>query len=290
MRSRTNFFKRAVILTALSISPLGVNAIVKKSAFNDAIEKVQSLLLNKKRVEAIKFLIEIKPTKAAEKKEWAEVSQDVATRFLTDKGQRSFELGQSQIPAQGANALKHLNEAKALEEGNYEVEVAIARVHLIQDDCKSAKTVLGALNPEMAMASEIQELLLQVVWCLDDQTEAEVIARKKGSDVKIPQVLMRTNQAWLKWKLKEPDRALSLLREAVTQDPQNPAILYWLWRVEKDQDLDAEPVAQVFVKRCRARDADIRRRTFSMVEFCLRLTEVEAYLKGKGADTQDGNS
>ena len=281
---------RAVILTALSIFGDVGAADPRPAAFKEPIEKVQSLLLNRKRIEALNRLTEIKPLKAAEKKEWAELAFDVATRFLTDKGQRSFELGQSQIPGQGASAIKHLMEAKALEEGNYQIEVAIARVHIAQEDCAAAKATLEALNSEVAMAAEIHELLLQSAWCLEDQLMADNLIRKKTVDTKLSLALIRTHQAWVKWRQKEPERALALLKEAISQDPRNPAVLYWLWRVEKDQELEAEAVAQVFVKRCRGRDADIRRRTFSMVEFCLRLMEVEAYLKGKGADTQDGNS
>jgi hypothetical protein len=149
--------------------------------------------------------------------------------------------------------------------------------------------MLEPLLPELAMGAEIQELMLQAAWCLEDQTLADAITRKKLNDVKLSPALVKANQGWAKWKLKEPDKALSFLKEAIAAEPRNPAVLYWLWRIQKEQDLNGEPAAQAFANRCRAREADIRRRTFSMVEFCLRLAEVEAYLKGKGAETQDAN-
>lgn len=291
MPFRQSIMKRAVLTTALFIFSASGNSSAKPNAAYAAIEKAQSLLLHRKRQEALTALADIKnsPLTPGEKKELAEFAQEAATRFLTDKGQRSFELGQSQIPFQAANALKHLKEAQALEDGNYQIEVALARVNLIQEECTAAKTILEPLFPELAMGAEIQELLLQVAWCLEDQTLAEAVTRKKSNEVKLSPALVKANQGWMKWKLKEPEKALNFLKEAVAAEPRNPAVLYWLWRIQKDQDLSGEPAAQAFANRCRAREADIRRRTFTMVEFCLRLAEVEAYLKGKGAETQDAN-
>lgn len=266
-------------------------ATAKPTPFTAAMEKAQNLLFHRKRQEAIKVLVNLREGHLAgpEKREFAELSQEVATRFLTDKGQRSFELGQSQIPLQAASALKHLKEAQALEEGNYQIEVAMARIHLIQEDCATAKTILEPLHAELAMGQEILELLLQAAWCLEDQALADSTVRRRGPEAKLSAALIKANQGWAKWKQKEPERALSLLKDAVGAEAQNPATLYWLWKIQKERDLNAESAAQAFTNRCQAREVDIRRRTFSMVEFCLRLAEVEAYLKGKGAETADGN-
>lgn len=262
------------------------------ASVHETIGKAQQLLLTRQRQQAIKSLNHLRLSgtlTAAEKKEVAEALRDAGERFLTDKGQRSFELGQSQLPGQGATALKHLKEAQNLEHGNYAIEIALARTHLVLEDCTAAKAALDPLEPEVAFGSEILELELTVTWCLNEESQAEAIGRKKGAEIKLSPALLKANQAWVKWRQKDLEKSHGLLKEAIGLDSQNPAVLYWLWRVTKELERNAEPVAEAYVKRCRGRDADIRRRTFSMVEFCLRLPEVEAYLKGKGSESLDGS-
>jgi hypothetical protein len=294
MLIRSNKCTKAVYFwTAFCVFSAGVFVQAKSQSVEESLAKAQGLLVSRQRREALKELTQSKDLiglKPAAKKEITEAIREAAVRFLTDKGQRSFELGQSQIPLQAANSLKHLREAQKLEDGNYQVELAVARVHIVRDDCAAAKVLLGQLDPEVALATEIVELQLITAWCLEDDVQAESLIRKKPVDAKIATGLVRTNQAWLKWRQKDPEKALGLAKEAISLDAQNPATLYWFWRIQKENDLNASAVAQAFVKRCQGREVDIRRRSFSMVEFCLRLPEVEAYLKGQGADSQDGNS
>ncbi|MGE0762909.1 MAG: tetratricopeptide repeat protein [Bdellovibrionales bacterium] len=262
----------------------------KAPDFKDVLAQAQELLLNKKRNEALQKLQQLRAQnslKPTEREELNEATKEIATRFLTDKGQRSYELGLSRLPAQAATALTHLRAAELLEDGNAQIQEAVVRALLANEDCKTAAKEAAVLQSLSAVFSQLQELQMQIAWCLDDAAEVESLLKRKAAENRLTPHLQKLAAAWLKWRQKDPERAVTLLREVVATDPKNPAALYWLWRVQKEQDLDAQAAAAAFTKRCRLYEVEFRRRTSPMIEMCLHFNEVEAYLKAKGAEGAD---
>jgi hypothetical protein len=266
----------------------------KVSTTKEAVARAQELFLHKNRQAALKILLQARqtnaPSKGPERDELNEAFKDAATRFLTDKGQRSFELGISQLPAHSSSALTHLREAEATEDGNAQVQEAIVRSQIAAEDCKGAAKTLQELKDFAIALPQIPELELQVGWCTEDLSGVELLIKRKAPETKLTVSLSKVANAWVKWRQSEPEKALSLLREVVATDSRNPAVLYWLWKIEAAQDQDAQAAAAAFAKRCRNHEAEFRRRSSSMIEMCLHITEVEAYLKSKGAENPDESS
>lgn len=284
----------ALIWAALSVfTPVDIATAVtsaKNSGGKIAMARAQELFLNKNRQGAVKILLDARPSttiKTTDREELNEAIKETATRFLTDKGQRSFELGISELPLQSQMALTHFREAQTLEDGNTQISEAIVRGLLAADDCKGAQKEMATLLPYNAIFAQIIELEVQLAWCLEDVAEVEALTKRKPLDQKLNSNVLKVASAWLKWRQNENDKAMVLLREAVAADSKNPAVLYWLWKIEKDQDLDAQAAATAFAKRCRNSEAAFRRRSSPMIEMCLHLSEVEAYLKAKGAESAD---
>ncbi len=259
------------------------------------LERAQDLFVHKRRKEALRLLLDSKSLlsgKAAEREAVRDGIVDVATRFLTDKGQKAFELGQSQLPAQAGLALASLREAESLEDGNLQVGLAMIRAHLVSDDCRAAKKVLDAHAELIPYLMELQEVEIQLAWCLEDSSTAEIVGRRKLSEQKLSSANLKINSAWLKWNKSDLDKAAQLAKEAVQMEPQNPAVLYWLWKIQKERDMVEESIApaQALVQTCRAKEPNVRRRSGTMIEMCLRSSEVEAYLKAKGVESNEGSS
>ncbi len=285
-------FVRAIFIVkiALFIS-VTVPANAKQNAFKAQLLRAQETFLGKDRTGAIKILQQIRTTglKPEERDELNETLKDVATRFLTDKGQRGYELGISQLPGQAASALNHLREVESVESGNLRIQIAILRAHLAGDDCRSAARMVPMLSSLFWVFPKLNELEMQLAWCLEKSDDIQELLKRKTNETKLSPALQKTASAWLKWRDKENDKALALLREAAMAEPANPAILYWLWRVEKDQGADAQAAATAFSKRCRNYEAEYRRHSGSMIEMCLHRSEVEAYLKAKGTESSDAD-
>ena len=256
----------------------------------EAIARAQELFLNKNRQAAVKVLLQARTAggmKATEREELNESLKESATRFLTDKGQRSFELGISELPMQATIALTHFREAQTFEDGNVQIKEALVRGLMAAEDCKSARKEMEQLAPLASALPQLVELELEVAWCLDDVTEVENLIKRKASEQKPSPQLLKLATAWLKWRQNEAERSILLLREVIAVESKNPAALYWLWVIQKEQNLDAQAAATAFSKRCRNHEVEFRRRSSPMIEMCLHLNEVEAYLKTKGAENAD---
>lgn len=299
---RSNKFRyRQRILRA---TPIGVALLLLVSAAwaetkvkepsSNVLARAQDLFVHKRRKEALRLLLDAKALvsgKATEKEAIKEGIIDVATRFLTDKGQKAFELGQSQLPAQASLALASLREAEGQEDGNLQIGLAIIRTYLVNDDCRAAKKVFDAFIELVPFSTELQEVELQLAWCLEDLTLCEGAGRRKTAEQKLSATNLKVNSAFLKWNKGELEKAAQTAKEAVALEPQNPAALYWLWKIQKDRELLEEtmPPAQAFVQTCRAKEPNVRRRSGTMIEMCLRSSEVEAYLKSKGVENNEGS-
>lgn len=293
-RRSISIYGAASFLVALLISDVGAWAADKAQPPSQVVRRAQDLALHHRRKEALKLLEEnllLALAKTSERESLRETLADLANRFISDKGQRGFELGQSLLPAQPAQALHHFQEAEKLEDGNLQVALGMVRAHLAADDCRAAEASLEGLEHLYSVSAALQELAIEVAWCREDQSKVEALIKVAPGDQRLSAATIKTANAWIKWMSSDAVKAASLIREAVAADPQNPAALYWLWRVEKDTDRDPDevtvPAAQAFLQRCRGKEREIRRRQAALIEMCLRVAEVEAYLKTR--PTENGN-
>jgi hypothetical protein len=277
--------KKAVSIGAAFFISIAAHA----ATVSDEIAKSHELLLNKDRIKAIENLrryrsLQGQNLKANEKTELNEALVEISTRFLSDKGQRLYELGLSKLPSQPAEAISTLKLAEKEENGNIQIALSLARAQFIAEDCQAAKKTLIPLLEGAALTGETHELLLLVYFCLDDAEAIEALLKKKTNEFRMPPLELKLAQGWLRRRAKEYERARSFLREAHQIDGQNPAVLYWTWRIEKDLSLDTQPAGDSYVTRCRGKEADVRRHLAPMIEGCLKLSEVEADLKQRASE------
>lgn len=293
---RTQFLQilKAAVTTVAFLFSAAVFGAPKQTSTPQVVHRAQDLAIHHRRTEAIKLLTDALASpsiKSSERESLREALADLAERFITDKGQRSFELGQSLLPAQPAQALHHFGEAAKVEDGNLQVSIAIVRAQLISEDCRGAIATLAPLAPLRMASTVMQELELEAYWCREDQAKVEEISKLTGFEQRLSNANLKVAGAWLKWVAGDSVKAAVQLREALTMDTQNAGALYWLWKIEKDSDKEGEigqAAAEAYLKRCRGRDTDIRRRQGSLIEMCLKISEVENFLKAKAAESGSG--
>lgn len=253
----------------------------KKQNDTSPFLQAQDLLLKKKRQLAVKLLLKAQPpmSRPKDREVWLETLTDISTRFLTDQGLKSYELGTSQVPRNLKIAENHFHEAESVEDENLDVQLALARVQLMSEECQKSKLILLNIKALSMIRLQINELLLQVDLCLKDEPSVETFLKRKMMDSKLESITNKVAQGWLKLQAKDFLKAQSHLKEALNSEPSHVGALYWLYVTQRELDNEEFSAAEAFQRNCRNFEEDIRRRNRPMIEYCLHLPEVEAYLK-----------
>ncbi len=279
-------FRASAFAFALSLSLSAAFAGEKNHPENIAISSAQELFLKKKRQLALRLLLKSPPQLSQSKMRegWQSVAQDMATRFFTDQGQKSYELGVSQLPRNLRTAEAHFKEAKEIEDGNLDVDLGLLRAQIMSEECQNAKITLLAVKPLILIAPQISDYEVQIAICLKDEALIEVFLKRKIVDAKIDSPLNRLATGWLKLQAKDLIRAQTAFKDLIGLEPTNPAALYWLFVTQRELEANAVAAAEAFSKNCRNFEEDIRRRKRPLIEYCLHLPEIEAYLKSNKSE------
>lgn len=275
--------RAALICAALFFSG---RSFSKEQNSTEVIEAAQQLLLAKKRQEALQNLVKFKQQKIRSTKEIKALNGaivEIAERFLTERGQKLFELGISHIPAQPKEALESLTAAKKIEEGNSLIAISLGKAYLILERCAEARQEWESVEDLSGSIDAVHELAIHLGWCgKDEKFISEYISKRPNLSPTITKVA----QGWLKQKEKNTISAIALFQEAVHLNTKNVAGWYWLWQAKTTAKETAEEPTAQFIKNCRLS----RRNGFSQLifsEFCFHLVEIEAYQKTLTSQGED---
>ena len=280
--------KRAVLLrVALSLLSFSASA---KTGVTQTIEQAQAMLVQNHRIEALNHLstaLAASGLLPADRRRLLEVQEQIATRFVTDAGQKVFELAQTQLFANPQQALRRLKEAEALEPGNLAIGLATVRAHLLREACDDAQKAIDDLQVLKITNNSVAELTLSALNCSEKYDELAKVLTRFSVSLKGSAALIKLTQARSQLKNGETQKALDLLREGLVLDTQFPLNLYWFWKVSQKLGEEADGRAEEYVRLCKSPTPQLRRKYLNSPEICLRITEVEAYLKTRPAETSE---
>jgi predicted Zn-dependent protease len=244
-----------------------------------AIEKAQGLALKKNRREAAQILrneITNLPANSKNRPKLIEALAQITTIFLTDKGQRTFETGQSIMFDNPDLAMGRFNEALAMEDGNISVLQNIARLQMTKLDCEGARSTIDnarAINPYFA---ELALLEARDLLCLKDY---EVFREKMkalpapltGWDASFSQYLLA--QDFLEQNMYK--KALELLTKVSEEQGKFPEVYYYLWKAGAGLNRDTEAWKLRYASLCKSIGPKEKKQFAQEPRLCVNLKEVE---------------
>ncbi|HEX7674406.1 MAG TPA: hypothetical protein VF412_09550 [Bdellovibrio sp.] len=271
----------AVLAVALSLPQTSFSQN-KSETYKDIIEKAYNLSLQKDRQQALNILItalqkENRPQAVAELRK---AVNDVATVFISDKAQQTYEAGISLRKTDPVQAMGKLNEAVRIEADNLSIIVELARVMIAKGDCSGALDLLSKqakllpYNEELKLSSA-QALLCQSSWVeygkLYDSTEV------KKSPLQKFWLALEVERYF---KIKNFTKSQEILSIVKKTDGKYPEVSYWGWKLANTAKKTDPEDAQKYVMTCKNISANQYRQYMIDPMLCRHLTEVEADLKG----------
>ena len=247
-----------------------------------AIIKAQKLFLENNRSQATLTLREAmqkeKPGTPTYR-ELAEMLKDLSSRFLTDRGQKLFELGETLSLQNPKGAADRYLEALSVEDKNTQILFALSLALLAQQKCGEAEKTLTDATFENPGFWEAQLLLAPTLLCLE-----------KGGDFSAQLVRMEKVETMPKWWIKyfraryllseeQPLAARALLESIRTEEKSFPESYFQLWTIEKDSQPPPMLMAQKYVGLCKNLSPKTRAQFKFEPNLCREAEKVDVWLK-----------
>ena len=245
------------------------------------IKKAQGLLLENDRESAVRTVLAALARNAGGATGLGELKRELFTvteMFVSEKGQRTFELGRSLAAQDLKTAKGKFLEALSLEKDNLSIIRELARVHLAQGECQSVYELSrqGLLyNP---YNSEIFLLRLQAKACLGTLEDVEAELSNPYVDMVglEPYIgLVRAQAALTKNAYSE---AIEELNKAKAKSPSFPEIYFWMGKAQQLIEKSPREAFTHYVTLCREKVPSSLTRSMEP-RLCRQVAEIEKTLE-----------
>jgi len=249
-----------------------------------AIEQAQGLALKKDRQAALKVLnkaIEAAAPPLKGRAKLIETELSIGKVFVTDKGQRLYESGQSAMFDNPDSALTQYKEALTLEDNNILLLDSVAQVQLAKQDCTGAASTLHDTRLYYPYAAEPALLELRTMICLKNfeglrEKIRQLPALEKGTEYMVQYF---TAQDFLNQKMSR--KASDILTRVSEEEPKFPETYYYLVKAGLELGKDVETTAQKYISLCKGVTMRERKKYSLEPTICGNTKEVEDVLAKK---------
>lgn len=216
------------IVCAVVISSRGF--AIEEKAYIQLAERVEELLLDKNRTraaEVIKSEIDNKSS-TVDRKKAIKLLANTAELFLTEQGQKSFELGESifysrKDDAMVSQAIDKYKEAATSEVGNALVFLSLARAELTIGHCQDAQGYLDKVLEANPFAEGLEPLTVRVHRC------QKAMPEKDQKILQAKPIRLEFVDPLISFYLESEDHKsfLEVVEAAKKLDSQYPTTYYW---------------------------------------------------------------
>lgn len=253
-----------------------------------AIEQAQNLALKKNRKDACATLVHAlaqtpPPGKAARAK-LSEALANISKVFFTDKGQRAYEAGQSQMFENPDMAMTQFHDALAVEDDNLAILNSVTKIQLAKGDCDAAATTIAqarALNP---FAGEPAVLELRALLCQNSFEQLREKARALPPLEKWEEQYAQYLLAQDALQNGSSKKALDTLIKISEEQPQFPETYVYLAKAGSELNRENEAYLQKYISLCKAVTPKERKRFSLEPRLCARMKEAQDELAKKSTD------
>lgn len=247
-----------------------------------AISKAQKLFLENKRTLATQVLREAmlkeKPGTTAYK-ELAETLREISMRFLTDRGQKLFELGETLAQQNPKGAADRYREALLVEDNNTQALFALSLVLLAQQKCGEAEKSLNEAVVENPGYWEAQLLLAPTLLCLEKEQEFSLQLARLEKVESVPKWWTKYFRARFLLNTEQALAARALFETVRSEEKAFPESYFWLWSAEKDVPPPPRTLAQKYVSICKNLTSKARAQFKFEPNLCRDTEKVDVWLK-----------
>ncbi len=283
-------FAQSLVIILTCASVLTAKSDTLHETYKDLILKAQNLSLQKDRLQATKILVRaLTREKGASRKELIQVLKELSEVFYTDKGQQTFELGQSVKDSSLPSALDSYAEALALEPNNTSALKALARGNLALAQCDRSLdyTTQGLqINP---FDDELILLKAQGGICSNKAEYSKLIQELgdlKKSNLKLHADFLKAKALILEGKLPAAEAQLDKI---LGQDTRFPETYYYLALLKQKQGRDAQEPLRRYVVLCSELGTEGRRKYAVEPRLCLDKAKAEVELEKLKVQTQEAS-
>ncbi len=247
-----------------------------------AITKAQKFFLENNRSQATLTLREAMQKEkqgAPAYRELADALRELSARFLTDRGQKLFELGETLSLQNPKGAADRYREALSVEDKNAQILLALSVALLAQQKCGDAEKTLADAISENPGFWEAQLLMAPTLLCLEKGTEFSTqLARMEKMDG-IPKWWVKYFRARYLLSEEQPLAARALLENVRSEEKSFPESYYLLWSSEKESLPPPMLMAQKYVSICKNLSTKMRAQFKYEPNLCRESEKVDVWLK-----------
>lgn len=254
----------------------------KTETYKDIIDKSLALVSQGERSQALlllKSIVKKEADKGSSSKEITQALDEVATVFLTEKGQQNFETAQSLFWTDLTLAISKLQETAGLEPDHLLVQLMLARAYIANNDCRKAKAFVLKTKDINEFDERVDLLNAQVLLCggqfEDYLAERQKIDAKKSKYLSMWKIL----EAEYEFKSNRFDRARDILNPLLSEKKINPEIYYWMYKTSAEDKAEKNKFSQKYVASCKGMTARQKRELVEDPWLCRHTSEVEVEIK-----------
>lgn len=249
-------------------------AISSALAAPKAITSARELLLKKDRVGASQILVEaFGKASGPGKVEIARELERLTSVFLTEQGQKNFELAESMLYEAQSGAEAKYEEALVLEPGNVQVLMGLVRAKMTAGDCAGAEESLNEVEKINPILPEKKIFRYKTALCLKKPLVGVENDPAFKGDLKVALKLVQIENLFNIQKIKE---ALAHLKEI--QSNPLPEVSYWQYKLHENEPALGSEAAQKYADACKSISPSMRRQFKLEPRLCKKTEEVEEYI------------
>lgn len=255
--------------------------IPKANSGIPAIKESREYILNKERTKAAERLLRAiefeKPDLSSRELILQELSR-VSSLFLTNDGQKNFELAESiRLSGQTGYQAKY-DEALLTEDNNLQILIGQALGLIAAKNCKEARTAIDRGEKVNPYSEEIKILKMKTSLCVGgveiptEQISAiEAVTRSRAIALSI--------LAQYYFQEKKYDLALIKAREAMNAETTLPTGYYYAWKVLSQNLNEGLDEAQSFLNLCKSINSKMRKKFYLDPLLCEGEDTVQEFIK-----------
>lgn len=247
-----------------------------------AITQARGHILKKERQLALKQLseqLEKDLHKAGPRAELIREIDRQSKLFLTEEGQKHFELAESLLYAAKPGAIDKYEEALKTEDMNVIVLFGLARAQLAEGNCSLARQQIDKIDKLNPFWAEKKILKARIDLCLNQATLSVETDPAYKADLKNEYKVLQSEVFTHQKKIKEAKEALKSINTK-----GSPEVYYLLFKLHEPVELEALQYAQNYLDACKGANPALRRENWLQPRMCLNKEEAEAFISKSEAN------
>jgi hypothetical protein len=264
-----------VFFIAGALGAAGKNKLSAES--QAAVQEAQAILLKTKDRKAAMAILADRIRVGAETQELQKELLNIANVFLTEEGQKTFELAESMLYSANAGALAKYEEALVKEPSNVQIMLGIVRTRIFRNECAAGEEIMRQVSEFLPAGNhEARVIKERLFYCTNKKVMSKGGEGLVAGELKKHHTLLLAQSLVGERKLVE---AKKLLHHKDFDGWEMPEVNYWRYKAVGNDSPEAIEFAQQYVAQCSEINSATRRKFRYEPALCANLVEADEFVK-----------